>query len=108
AKTVEKIPGEVAYLAGMLGQRALDLYAMFLKKYSFIATLSQQEWADAIAALINRGGKQDLRALRGIIVERFVPSMGQLTDLMTDLTKLAAGRKGWGVPQLVSGVRTPA
>jgi hypothetical protein len=108
AKAVEKIPGEVALIAGALGKRALDLYAVFLKKYSFIAKLSQEEWADAIATLINRGSEQDLRALRGIIVERFVPSMDQLADLMTDLTKLASGRKGWGAAQLVSGVRTPA
>lgn len=102
----EKLTAKLILAAGALAKRAAELYPRFAKKYPFVAKLTQQEWAEAVARLINRGEKEHLKAIRGVIVERFVPSMKEMTKLYDDMVKLAKAN-GWGEPALVSGVRTP-
>lgn len=102
---VELLPKEVLLIAGALAERAKGLYPKFAKKYAFVAALTEQEWAEAMARLINRGEKEDIKAIRGVIVERFIPGMKEMAKLYDDMVKLAKA-SGFDVPALVSGVRT--
>lgn len=101
----ERITALAVQMLGALAKRAAELYPRFAKKYDFVAKLTQQEWAETVATLINRGEKENLRAVRGVIVERYIPTMKEMEKLYADSVKLAKAR-GWGEPALVSGVRT--
>lgn len=100
-----RIPANVLLVADALIKRAADLYPAFAKKYDFVAKFTQQEWTEAVARLITRGEKENIRGIRGVIVERFIPTMKQMTALYDDMVKLAKAN-GWGEPALISGVRT--
>jgi hypothetical protein len=102
---LEKSVSTTAILvAAAIAEAAQRVYPRFLKKYPFLARFDQRVWAETIARLLNRG-REDLRALRGVIVERFVPDMQQMTGLLKTLEKRVT--KGWTRPRLVSGARTP-
>jgi hypothetical protein len=92
-------------VADALIKRAAQIYPRFAKKYPFVAKFTQLEWTEAVARLINRGEKENLRGIRGVIVERFIPTMKQMEKLYADMVKLAKAN-GWKEPALVSGVRT--
>ncbi|GLR83773.1 hypothetical protein [Bradyrhizobium iriomotense] len=106
-KTALELDGEVIRVMSAIDERAGELYVKFIKKYPFIGKLSRQEWNEAIARLINRGNKEDVKAIRGVIVERFVQGMDEFAKLYDEMAVLAAKTKGWQKPEIVSGVRTP-
>ena len=97
----------VLLVVGALAQRAAELLPKYQRQYSFLATFSPRAFADAVAtvAVLDR---RSYRALRGIIVERYVPDMREMGALLSNLANYArrSDRK-WSTPTLISGVRTP-
>jgi hypothetical protein len=100
-----KLAAATILMAGKLAERAAQLYPKFAKRYPFVAALTEQEWAEAVARLINRGEKENIKGIRGVIVERFIPTMKQMTKLYDEMVVLAK-KNGFDVPALISGART--
>jgi hypothetical protein len=103
-KETAKIALDTLLVARALVKRAEELFPTFAKKYDFVAKLDQREWTETLARLINRGD-EDMTAIRGVIVERYIVNMKEMQALFDDMAKLAKS-EGWGKPSLVSGART--
>lgn len=98
---------QVVLMAGKLAERSKALLPRFKLRYTFLKDFSEQTFAEAVATVI-QFDQRSYAALRGIIVERFVPGMKEMKVLLRDMeayTKRIG--KGWSVPKLYSGARTP-
>jgi hypothetical protein len=82
-----------------------QLYGRLVKKYAFLQRVDPAAWRSTVLILLARK-RQEFKALRGLVVEQFVPDMPEMKALMGDCRKLAQKRKGWGPPRQVTGART--
>ena len=83
------------------------LYTSLATKYAFLKRVDPAAWRSTVLILLSRK-RQEFKALRGLIVEPFVPDMPQMKALMADCRKLVGTRKGWGPPRQVTGAPRPA
>lgn len=81
------------------------LYTHLAHKYPFLTRVDPAAWRTTVLILLARK-RQEFKALRGLIVEAFVPDMAEMKALLADCRKLVGTRKGWGPPRQVTGART--
>lgn len=92
---------------GDIAGRAKKLWPRFSRRYSFLSRFSEQTFAEAVAEVL-KFDRRSYQAIRGYIVERFIPDMKQMGGLMKELKALALkADPKWSAPKLVSGAQTP-
>lgn len=93
------VAAEIARASAFLRKKLLDRF-VWLDKFS------DQSFAEVCATVINRGRQSEF-AVRGLLVERFIPDMAEMEALLLDLKKaVKLAEKDWGAPTLKSGLRT--
>jgi hypothetical protein len=101
-QTVNLVLVEAAVL-----KAAAALRAKLLNRFEWLVKFDERTFAEIWLTVQNRGLHVDA-VVRGLAIERFIPSMAEMEVLFQDLRKLLkATEKDWGPPMLLSGLRTP-
>jgi hypothetical protein len=99
APDVLLVAAEIARASAFLRKKLLDRF-VWLNKFS------DQSFAEVCATVLTRGRRSEF-AIRGLLVERFIPDMAEMESLFLDLKKaVKLAEKDWGAPTLLSGLRT--